>query len=284
MIGIYKFTSRTTGLSYIGQSVQLERRYQDHINEAKQDRRNSKWYQALREQGEENFDYSIIEECKAAELNQREIFWIAYYNSFHNGYNSTPGGQSKIYDAQPIYNAWDEGLSISEIAQKLNIGHSCVHYNLVGYKNYSTQESNRRGGKLAKQKVLVNGKINILTNYVYQYDLYGNFIKEWDSCKEIHRTLNYDASLIGKCIAGKRKSAYDFQWKNYYEEKIEPYLNRCGKARPVIQYDENWNEIKRYDTVTAASQATMTDASLISRVCKNGNKASGYYWKYAEEY
>ena len=280
MIGIYKFTSKTTGLSYIGQSIQLERRYQSHMDEAKQDRRNSKWYQALREQGKENFDYSIIEECKAAELNQREIFWIAYYDSFHNGYNSTPGGQSKIYDPQPIYDAWDEGLSISEIAQKLNIGHSCVHYNLIGYKKYSTQESNRRGGKIARQKVLINQK----NFYIYQYDLNGNFIKEWNSCKEINRALGYNACFIGRCVNEKARTAYNFQWKNYYKEKIEPYLNRTGRAREVIQYDINMNEIARYSSLKEAGRQTNTDSSLIGRVCKNGNKASGYYWRYAEEY
>lgn len=28
--GIYKFTSKTTGLSYIGQSVDIARRYKEH--------------------------------------------------------------------------------------------------------------------------------------------------------------------------------------------------------------------------------------------------------------
>ena len=28
--GIYKFTSKTTGLSYIGQSIDIERRYNEH--------------------------------------------------------------------------------------------------------------------------------------------------------------------------------------------------------------------------------------------------------------
>ena len=137
MIGIYKFTSKITGMSYIGQSIQLEKRYQDHINEAQQNRRNSKWYQALREQGIDNFEYTILEECKPAELNQREIYWINYYNSYHNGYNSTPGGQEKLYDPQSIYDAWDEGLAPQEIAEKLNIGTSCVYYNLINYKNYN---------------------------------------------------------------------------------------------------------------------------------------------------
>jgi len=47
-------------------------------------------------------------------------------------------------------------------------------------------------------------------NKVYQYDLDGNFLKEWSSCKAIHRELGYNAAFIGKCINGKRLSAYGF--------------------------------------------------------------------------
>ena len=283
MIGIYKFTNKITGLSYIGQSIQLSNRYEKHLIEAKSDRRQSKWYKALREFGIENFDYNIIEECQPAELNMREIYWIAYYDSYKNGYNSTPGGQEKYYDPQPIYDAWDEGLAPLEIAQKLGIGTSCIYYNLKDYKNYNKHEAKIRGGRLAYETQMRNNNINPINNYIYQYDLDGNFIKEWNSCKEIQRALKYNASLIGKCVNGKRLSAYNFQWKNYYKESIPPYLNKRGKPRPVIQYDDNWKEIAKYKTIKEASDKTHTDESLIRRVCKNGNKASGYHWKYEDE-
>lgn len=283
MVGIYKFTSKITGLSYIGQSIALSKRYNEHIKNMDNPEKNkSKWYQALREQGIENFEYSIIEECKPAELNERETYWIAFYNSYHNGYNSTPGGQEKIYDPQPIYDAWDAGLAPSEIAKKLNIGISCVRYNLNEYKNYSKHEASIRGGKLARETALKNGKIDNINEYIYQYDSKGNFIKEWNSCKEVQRTLGYNAALIGKVISGKRKSAYNYQWTNYYQEKIKPYTNTIGKSREVIQYDLNMNEIARYSSLKEAGRQTSTDSSLISRVCKNGNKASGFYWRYAE--
>ena len=107
MIGIYKFTSKITGLSYIGQSIHILTRYDQHLSEAQNiSRKNDKWHKALREQGIENFDFEILEECHPAELNMKEIEWIAKYDSYHNGYNSTPGGQEKYYDPTPIYEAW----------------------------------------------------------------------------------------------------------------------------------------------------------------------------------
>lgn len=48
---------------------------------------------------------------------------------------------------------------------------------------------------------------------ILQYDLYGNFIKEWVSTKEIERQLGYSHSNISKCCKGKAKSAYGYKWR-----------------------------------------------------------------------
>lgn len=44
-------------------------------------------------------DFEIIESNIDSQnlANEREIYWIAFYDSYHNGYNSTPGGQSGNY-------------------------------------------------------------------------------------------------------------------------------------------------------------------------------------------
>ena len=220
MIGIYRFVNKINNQSYIGQSIHIEQRYKEHLNEIKNTRRNTKWYQAVRKYGIENFNFEILEECKANELNEREIYWISYYDAYKNGYNSTPGGQESYYDPQLIFDAWDSGLTVSDISEKLKISTSSIYNNLQGYYNYSVQESNRRGGIKASQTA---GK-KIKTNKIYQYDLDGNFIKEWPSCKEIARVCSYDASLIGKCRQGHRKSAYGYQWKPYKKDKIDAYI------------------------------------------------------------
>lgn len=98
MMGIYKFQNKTNGKIYIGQSIALENRYKDHFyNHKNQNLKdyNTKFYRALRKYGFENFTYEILEQSDfftREELNEKEIKWIAYYNSYEAGYNSNKGG------------------------------------------------------------------------------------------------------------------------------------------------------------------------------------------------
>jgi len=38
-----------------------------------------------------------LEECPKELLDEREIYWIKYYNTFENGYNLTVGGNSGFH-------------------------------------------------------------------------------------------------------------------------------------------------------------------------------------------
>lgn len=95
MIGIYKFENLQNGHCYIGQSVNIEKRYKDHLARTKNSNSseyNSYFHRALRKYGIENFSFIVLEGCAAADLNQREEYWIQHYNSYVDGYNETTGG------------------------------------------------------------------------------------------------------------------------------------------------------------------------------------------------
>ena len=101
MIGIYKYQNKLNGHCYIGQSIDIERRQKNHkcsANNKNAKDYNSQFHQAIRKyNGFEAFDYEIVAELKPEEytrdtLNQLEKFFIKYYDSFHNGYNATEGG------------------------------------------------------------------------------------------------------------------------------------------------------------------------------------------------
>jgi hypothetical protein len=49
--------------------------------------------------------------------------------------------------------------------------------------------------------------------HILQYDLDGNFIKEWSSIKEAGLSLNKRGAAIGECCQEKRKTAYKYIWK-----------------------------------------------------------------------
>lgn len=94
---IYKITNLINNKIYIGQvyNKSIESRFNRHCDGAAA---NSKSYlgRAIHKYGKENFKYELLEECfSVKELNEREKYWIAYYNSTngHIGYNLTPGGE-----------------------------------------------------------------------------------------------------------------------------------------------------------------------------------------------
>lgn len=48
---------------------------------------------------------------------------------------------------------------------------------------------------------------------IKQFDLQGNFIKEWKSSKEIERELHFPSSTIRACCRGKFKTSHNYIWK-----------------------------------------------------------------------
>ena len=102
MIGIYKITNNINNKIYIGCSVDIERRWKEHLNDfLGQKQENKLLYKAFKEEGIENFSFEIIQECKVDELYEKEKYWIKFYNSCYlwensNGYNMTSGGNGAI--------------------------------------------------------------------------------------------------------------------------------------------------------------------------------------------
>lgn len=93
-IGIYKITNLDTGRCYIGQSVDLRTRIRDHIKAGLGiNSSNNKFYSEIKDLGPEKFMYEIIEECDRTQLNERERYWINFYESTDWGYNSTVGNR-----------------------------------------------------------------------------------------------------------------------------------------------------------------------------------------------
>lgn len=100
---IYKITNTINNKCYIGQTTQgVERRWQEHKNASKNENgKNYKHplYMAFRRYGLENFKFEIIEECSIEELDEKEIKWTKFYDSYKNGYNITLGGGGyRIHD------------------------------------------------------------------------------------------------------------------------------------------------------------------------------------------
>lgn len=96
MIGIYKITNLRTLESYIGQSLDIENRFKEHINH-----KNSIIGREIEKYGINNFSFEVLEECDYIDLDRLEQFYIKAYDSIENGYNRIKGGQCNVGEANP---------------------------------------------------------------------------------------------------------------------------------------------------------------------------------------
>ena len=104
---IYKVTNLVNQKIYIGQSINsLEHRRSEHYKDSKRtDRPTVYFHKALLKYGYANFKWEVIEELDSLDLlNEREIYWISFYNSIApNGYNMINGGNKFKDDNQKLF-------------------------------------------------------------------------------------------------------------------------------------------------------------------------------------
>lgn len=91
--GIYKITNQTTDQVYIGQARDVAARWKEHAKCGLDIDRpaGNKLYQAMMDDGLQNFSWELLEKCNAAELNEKERKYIELYKSAEFGYNSNKG-------------------------------------------------------------------------------------------------------------------------------------------------------------------------------------------------
>ena len=126
MVGIYKIENLIDHKVYIGQSVCIERRWGEHCRGSKKSIISS----AIQKYGKENFSFTILEECKVEELNNREEYYIRQFNSVvPNGYNIMEwhnGSQIQYVLDKEILNEIvskikNPNILFSEIAEEYNV-------------------------------------------------------------------------------------------------------------------------------------------------------------------
>ena len=154
---IYKITNKVNGKSYIGQTIQSvkERFYQHCATKCSKAVSNMAIHRAIKKYGKSNFTVEVIEEVESTNLNDRERYWIRYYDSYNNGYNSTEGGQDGIklfknLDTESIVREYKSGKSLREIGRLFNVDKQTIkdllvrnNINLRTTKTYKLSQKDR---------------------------------------------------------------------------------------------------------------------------------------------
>ena len=149
---IYKIENKLNGKKYIGQTIKsLEKRFSQHQhNYNKSYFSQLALYQAFNKYGIENFSFDEIEEVPNEKLDEREKYWINYYNSYYDGYNSTLGGRAtQLYewDIDDIIEKYHQLKSAREVAKIIGCDHSTIDniLNTAGVKRYSPAQQQSIG-------------------------------------------------------------------------------------------------------------------------------------------
>ena len=184
---IYKITNIQNNKIYIGQTIRpIKDRFHRHINDAMNNILDTHFARAIRKYGKDSF---IIEEIDTAknqnELNEKEQYWIRYYDSINNGYNETDaiskcGGNTYL----------------SKTKEEMEIIKDKIRQTKIGKKNPMARKIKRT---------------NIITNEV---DIFDTII----SCAQACGIKNGKTSITTR-LNGQVKSPFKNQWIfEYYNE------------------------------------------------------------------
>ena len=142
---IYKITNKINGKVYIGQTKKtIEERFQEHLKKAKI-HTNRYLYDAMNKYGYENFIVSQIEKCPDNNLDEKEIFWIAFYQSNNKlyGYNMTAGGGGG--------NTWINNPYKKETSKRLSQANKGKKHKMSNEWKQNITQSNKE-----KKTILIN--------------------------------------------------------------------------------------------------------------------------------
>ena len=288
---IYKIINDVNDKVYIGQTIRtIEERFSSHKSASKNPGdKDCALYRAMRKHGDKNFHIFEIEknvsktkECLLNKLNEREIYWIDFFNSYHCGYNETLGGENvskKIFVSVDQYDKYGNLLnifkSIREASEKTGVHESSITM-CINHKN-------KTGGGYIWVRHGENPNLDIKPLYskiIKQYDLQLNLISVYNSVTEAANTNGFLSSGISAVLNNCEHSYKGFIW---VDEDHEVYYPK-QRYKKIIQYDSLGNIINIYKTAKEAEDNTGIDASSILLNCHGIQLSAGYYiWRFEHD-
>lgn len=108
----------------------------------------------------------------------------------------------------------------------------------------------------------------------YQYDLDGNFIKEFVNGNEAAKELSCDYTNIWRCLTEQQQHYKNWQFKKYKKNKIPKWDN--PNKNIVYVYDDEGNFVGNYDSQKSAAKTFGVAESSIHRYIKGTRKLKGF--------
>lgn len=285
MIGIYAIRNKINGKVYIGQSVNILQRWNDHKRRSRYEEYEGNHYplyRAFKKYGVDNFEFILLEECNKNILNEREIYWIKKYNSYNDGYNATLGGGNSCTTSIKITEEEADNikkllmnttLSQVEIAEKFNIDQSNVSLINIGKIWYNQQLKyplrKQHGGKNAervknkKKKQLFSKCIDcgkqITIGAIRCVECHKKTTRkiEWPSKEELKQLIR----TTSFAEIGRRYGVSDNTIRKWCDNYSLPRRVKDIKAMS----DEEWNNLENY-VFQGQDEKKEVDVELIIKI------------------
>ena len=300
MIGIYKSENKINGKCYVGQSIDIQNRWNIHKTHLKNNYHHNIYLQrAWNKYGEDNFKFEILELCLEDELDSKEIEWIDRLRSYiyftdSNGYNMNIGGDGNRKELEILQfdlfgNYVNEYKNIHIASQLTNISIQAIsgccnkRHKYAGeyiwvykcdYKNIDSLSWYFENSKLKN---------------INQYNLDGNLIKTWRCLKDIINELHINPQCCLRNVA-YTCGGYIFKYVNDNFILDDDYLYlaknslKCINNKPFYQIDMDGNIVNSYSSLREAEEDGWNER-MINECCRGLRESyKKYLWIPQEEY
>lgn len=224
MTGIYQIRNRNNGHSYVGLSLDIERRYVEHWT-PRNLLRPSVLARALRKHGRDAFELVILEVCDAECLSDREVYWIAKlvpeYNMNEGGLGNKghrPSDEFRFRQSIIARQQWED----KSIEEKRRI----ISNNLIGpkEKHQVTLETRWKlylaniGRKdppavRARKSAALKGKPRSNASHRKRVWMIGPGYGFFPSVKDAGEFFKIHPSSISACIHGRQQTCLGHKWE-----------------------------------------------------------------------
>lgn len=282
MSGIYKITNVVNNKAYIGLSMHLNKRWEEHKNDLIKNKHfNAHLQNSVNKYGIQNFKFEVLEQVEADKdkLSEREIFWINKYKSLNvilyniglGGYkgNGLKGELNSNYDST-LYTFYkidsdliEKDITFWDMQQKYNIKNK----NFYGLKDSS--RTSCAGWSLKNPKETKMRRTGFNYTFISKDGIIESEITVVDFCNK----YNLNRNSIGELVRKRIKTSNG--WAIYGENNTFGRHNlgkNNHKAKAIIVTEIKTGVETRFDTITEASKYFDTSQSTIGHVLRGNTK------------
>jgi hypothetical protein len=258
IVGVYKITNINNNKVYIGESLNIKRRWKEHINDLSNNEHHSKKLQVdWNSQGKDSFKFEIIQTINSSNYDNKmgliqmilyvyEDLNIKKYNSVNEEYNMEYTLERMLNNERPImFNIWENNKIYIKILQ--NVIHNINENNgTYLYKKHKKKQTKNKKYKIKLKKYRIHNSsskriLKFATEYFYEQ--IKNIKFKNDEYKKISQTL----------LQFKINSVYVYKllrdYKIFNENNIadDKYIkNNYFKVIEKEYKNKDTQEIKKY--------------------------------------